>query len=135
MAADDPFVVVDDFVADGGGVAVAGVDDGVGGQRGESVRDGFEDGGEVGVGPAGGTWAALEQGVAGEHGAQFGGMPAYRPGGVDRPPPASSNTPWVTMRSIGPPFIVFSLLRELSLGEDDHREQHLCGVDLVEGVF
>ena len=31
MAADDPFVVVDDFVADGGGVAVAAVDDGVGG--------------------------------------------------------------------------------------------------------
>ena len=36
MTSRDPFVVVHDFVADGGGVTVAGVDDGVTGQLGLS---------------------------------------------------------------------------------------------------
>jgi hypothetical protein len=39
VAAGDPFLVVDDLVADGGGVAVSGVDDGLGRQDTEFVFD------------------------------------------------------------------------------------------------
>ena len=48
MASGHPVVVVHDLVADSGGVTVAGVDDGVGGQGAEPAGDGLQDGREVG---------------------------------------------------------------------------------------
>jgi hypothetical protein len=49
VAAGHPLVVVHDLVADSGGVAVAGIDDGIAGQLAETARDGLEDCREVGV--------------------------------------------------------------------------------------
>lgn len=61
MAAGDPFVVVDDFVADGGGVAVTGIDDGLPGQHAQAFGDGVQDGREVRERPAGRARSALEK--------------------------------------------------------------------------
>ena len=79
MAAGHPFVVVHDFVADGGGVSVAGVDDGFAGQLAQPARDRLEDCREVGVRPSRRTRSALEQGVPAEHRSEFWCVPADRP--------------------------------------------------------
>ena len=71
-----------DLVADRRGVTVAGVDDRIGRQRAQLVLDGSQDGGEVGERPAGGTGAAREQRVSGEHRAQRRGVEAGGAGGV-----------------------------------------------------
>src|SRR5687767_3240460 len=57
------------FGTDGGVVAVAGADDGLGRERQQPFADGGQDGGVVAVGASGGAGAAVEQGVPGEHGA------------------------------------------------------------------
>src|SRR4051812_28367135 len=79
MPAGDPLVVVHDLVADDGGVAVSGVDHGVGGQLAQLLRDGRQDGREVGEGPSGGSGTTVEQGVAADHGAQVRRVPTHRP--------------------------------------------------------
>jgi hypothetical protein len=78
VAAGNPLVIVHQLVTNRGVVTVSGMDDCVVGQRAEPVLDRVEDGREILEGATGGARAAVEQGVAGEHCAEFGGEPAHR---------------------------------------------------------
>ena len=69
------------FAADGGGVAVAGVDGKVVGQGGE-LAEGAGEGARVAAGEVGAAGGAAEEGVAGEEGLVVVEQPADAAGGV-----------------------------------------------------